>query len=113
MSCNCNCNITINAGGQPYISNTQVTVGTESVNIALGWRNIKPIGYFTIRMENPIPSDATTTLPVTLTLNGVTRPLLLPNGDPVTVATILNVSVMEVFNDRFNGILTLMSRTIV
>ena len=113
MSCNCNCNITINAGGQPYISNTQVTVGTESVNIALGWRNIKPIGYFTIRMENPIPSDATTTLPVTLTLNGVTRPLLLPNGDPVTVATILNVSVMEVFNDKWNNILALMSRTIV
>ncbi len=113
MSCNCNCNITINAGGQPYISNTQVTVGTESVNIALGWRNIKPIGYFTIRMENPIPSDATTTLPVTLTLNGVTRPLTLPNGTAVTVADILNVRVMEVLNDRFNGILALMSRTIV
>ena len=113
MSCNCNCNITINAGGQPYISNTQVTVGTESVNIALGWRNIKPIGYFTIRMENPIPSDGTTTLPVTLTLNGVTRPLTLPNGTAVTVADILNVSVMEVLNDRFNGILALMSRTIV
>lgn len=113
MSCNCNCNITINAGGQPYISNTQVTVGTESVNIALGWRNIKPIGYLTIRMENPIPSDATTTLPITLTLNGVTRPLTLPNGTAVTVADILNVNVMEVLNDRFNGILALMSRTIV
>lgn len=113
MSCNCNCNITIGAGGQPYIANTQVTVGADSVNIALGWRNIKPIGYITIRMENPIPSDATTTLPVTLTLNGVTRPLLLPNGDAVTVATILNVSVMEVFNDKWNNILALMSRTIV
>lgn len=46
---NCN-NITINAGGQPYIANTNVTVGTTEVNIALGWRNIQPIGYFTIRM---------------------------------------------------------------
>lgn len=113
MSCNCNPNITINAGGQPYIANTQVTVGTESVNIALGWRRIQPIGYFTIRMENPIPADATATLPITLTLNGITRPLLLPNGDPVTVATILNVSVMEVLNDKWNNILALMSRTIV
>jgi len=106
-------NITINAGGQPYITNTQVTVGTEAVNIALGWRRIQPIGYFTIRMENAIPSDATTTLPITLTLNGVTRPLTLPNGVAVTVADILATNVMLIFNDKFNGLLTLMSRTVV
>lgn len=110
---NCNCNITINAGGQPYIANTQVTVGTESVNISLGWRRIQPIGYFTVRMANAIPSDATTTLPVTITLNGTTRALTLPNGTPVTVADILNTSVMLIFNDKYEGILALMSRTIV
>ena len=109
----CNANITINAGGQPYIANTQVTVGTDSVNIALGWRRIQPVGYLTVRMENPIPSDATTTLPVTLTLNGVTRPLTLPNGTAVTVADLLATNVFQVFNDKFNGILALMSRTIV
>lgn len=112
MSCNCNCNITINAGGQPYIANTQVIVGTENVNIALGWRSIKPIGYFTVRMENSIPSDATTTLPVVLTLNGVTRALTLPNGTAVTVADLVGTNVFLVFNDKFNGILALMSRTI-
>lgn len=110
MSC---ANITINAGGQPYIANTNVVVGTDSVNIALGWRRIQPIGYFTIRMENAIPADATTTLPITLTLNGITRPLTLPNGAAVTVADILNTNVMLVFNDKFNGLLTLMSRSIV
>lgn len=106
-------NITINAGGQPYIPNTQVTVGTDAVNIALGWRNIQPIGYLTVHMANAIPSDATTTLPVTLTLNGVTRPLTLPNGTAVTVADILATNVMLIFNDKFNGLLTLMSRTVV
>ena len=110
---NCCPNITINAGGQPYIANTQVTVGTDAVNIALGWRRIQPIGYFTVRMANAIPADATTTLPITLTLNGITRALTLPNGTPVTVADILNVSVMEILNDKFNGILALMSRSIV
>ena len=110
---NCNANITINAGGEPYIANTQVVVGTDTVNIALGWRRIQPIGKFIVRMENPIPSDATATLPVTLTLNGVTRSLTLPNGTAVTVADILNVSVFEVLNDKFNGILALLSRTIV
>ena len=109
---NCNCNITINAGGQPYITNTQVTVGTEAVNIALGWRRIQPIGYLTIRMENQIPADATTTLPITLTLNGTTRPLTLPNGTEVTVADILGANVLLIFNDKFNNLLTLMSRTI-
>jgi hypothetical protein len=64
-------------------------------------------------MENAIPSDATTTLPITLTLNGVTRPLTLPNGVAVTVADILATNVMLIFNDKFNGLLTLMSRTVV
>lgn len=113
MNCNCSPNITINAGGQPYIANTQVIVGSDNVNIALGWRNIKPIGYFTVRMENAIPSDATTTLPVMLTLNGVTKPLTLPNGVAVTVADLLATNVFQVLYDRFNGILALMSRTIV
>ena len=110
---NCNYNITINAGGQPYIANTQVTVGTDAVNIALGIRRIQPIGYFTVRMENAIPSDATATLPITITLNGVTRALTLANGDAVTVADILGASVFQVFNDKFNGLLVLTSRTIV
>ena len=108
----CFANITTNAGGLPYIANTNVTVGTESVDIALGFRRIQPVGYFTVRMENPIPSDATTTLPVTLTMNGTTRALTLPNGTAVTVANILATGVFLVFYDRFNGLLTLMSRTI-
>lgn len=105
-------NVTTNAGGLAYISNTQVTVGTEAVNIALGFRRIQPIGYFTVRMENAIPTGTTDTLPITLTMNGVTRPLLLPNGDEVTVADLLAVNVFLVFNDKFNNLLTLMSRTI-
>lgn len=105
-------NVTTNVNGVPYLSSTNVTVGTESVDIALGFRNIQPVGYMTIRMDNAIPSDATTTLPVTLTLNGTTRALTLPNGTAVTVADIIGAVVFEVFNDRFNGILALMTRTI-
>jgi len=36
----CNMNVTTNAGGVPYISSTNVTVGTETVDIALGFRRI-------------------------------------------------------------------------
>ena len=109
---NCTPNVTTNAGGIPYFSSTNVTIGTESVDIALGFRRIQPVGYMTIFIEDVIPTGTTTTLPVTLTLNGTTRALTLPNGTPVTVAELLGVNIFTVFNDRFRGILTLISRTI-
>lgn len=109
----CFTNITTNAGGVPLLVSTTTTIGAESIDIALGFRRIQPIGYFTVRISDVIPADATTTLPVTLTLNGTTRPLTLPNGTPVTAAELLATSVILVFNDRFNGSLMLMSRTVL
>jgi len=106
-------NITTNAGGIPYLNVTNVTVGTDSVDLALGFRRIQPVGYLTIRLATPIPSDATTTLPVTITLNGTTRNLTLFNGTQVTVADLIGgTGVVTVFNDRFNGILQLLSQAV-
>ena len=110
---NCAPNVTTNAGGIPYISSTNVTISTETVDIALGFRRIQPVGYITVFVEDVIPADTTATLPITLTLNGTTRALTLPNGTPATAAELLETSVFTVFNDRFRGILTLMSRTVV
>jgi hypothetical protein len=109
-----NCfNITTNAGGIAYLNVTNVTVGTETVDLALGFRRIQPVGYITIRLATAIPADATTTLPVTLTLNGTTRNLTLFDGTQVTVADLIGgTGVFLVFNDRFNGILQLVSRTV-
>lgn len=101
-----------NAGGIPYIVSTNTTVGTETIDIALGFRRIQPVGYLTIAIADVVPADATTTLPVTLTMNGTTRNLILPNGTNVTAAELLNVNTILVFNDRKRGILTLMSRTV-
>lgn len=109
----CNCiNITTNADGVPYLSSTNVTVGTTSVDIALGFRRIKPIGYLTIRLSDAIPADTTTTLPITLTLNGTTRNLTLFDGTPVTVEQLIgSTGVFTIFNDRYAGILQLTSLT--
>ena len=104
-------NITTNAGGIPYLSVSNVTVGTDAVDLALGFRRIAPVGYMTIRLATPIPADATTTLPVTLTLNGTTRNLTLYDGTQATVADLIGGGVFTVFNDRFNGVLQLTSRT--
>ena len=108
----CNPNVTTNAGGIPYISSTNVTIGTETIDIALGFRRIQPVGYMTIFINDVIPTGTTATLPVTLTLNGTSRALTLPNGTPVTAAELIGTSVITVFNDRFRGVLALISRTI-
>ena len=102
-----------NAGGVPYILTTNTTIGTETVDIALGFRRIQPVGYLTIVISDVVPADATTTLPVTLTMNGTTRNLTLPNGTNVTAAELLNVNTILVFNDRKRGVLNLMSRTVI
>lgn len=109
-------NITTNAGGVPYLTSTNTTVSDTAVDIALGWtrRQLAPVGYLTIRIANEIPTGTTATLPITLTLNGVTRALTLFDGTAVTVAELIGgTGVITVFNDRFNGILQLISRTTV
>jgi len=108
--------ITTNAGGVPYLTTTNVTVSDTSVDLALGWQRqtLPPVGYFTVRVANEIPAGTTTTLPVTLSLNGVTRQLTLFDGTAVTVDALIGGNgTFLVFNDRFNSILQLMSRTTV
>ena len=108
--------ITTNAGGIPYLTTSNVTVSDTSVDLALGWRRdrLAPVGYFTVRLADEIPAGTTTTLPVTLSLNGVTRNLTLFDGTAVTVADLIGgTGTILVFNDRFNNLLQLMSRTVV
>lgn len=108
----CNQIVATNAGGFPYIVSTNTTVGTENVNIALGIRRIQPVGYLTIIISDAVPTGTTGTLPVTMTLNDVTKALTLPDGTAVTAEELIGVNVITVFNDRTRGLLTLMSRTI-
>ena len=112
MNC-CKPIIATNAGGIPYFSSTNVNIGTDNININLGSRIIPPAGYLTIIISDAIPTTATTTLPVSLTLNGITKALTLPNGTPVTAAELVGVKAIQVLNSRPEGILLLMSRTTV
>lgn len=96
-------------GKIPYLNVTNVTVGTQAVDLALGFRNIRPVGLMLVRISSAIPTGTTGTLPVTLTLNGNTRTLTFFNGTKVTVADLEGTGVLLVFNDKFNGILQLLS----
>ena len=102
-------NVTTNVNGVPYLSTSNVTVTDTAVNFALGFRSLSPVGYFTVRIANAIPEGTTGTLPVNITLNGVTRALTFFDRTPVTAADIIGTGVITVFNDRFNGILQITS----
>lgn len=102
-------NVTTNVNGVPYLNTSNVIVTDTTVDFALGFRRIQPVGYFTVRIEDAIPEGTTGTLPVHLTLNGTSRALTFFNGTPVTAADITGTGVITVFNDRFNGILQITS----
>lgn len=98
-------NITTNVQGIPYISTTNTTVSATAVDFALGFRQIAPFGFFTVRVTTAIPDGTTGTLPVTLTMNGNTRNLTFFGGQAVTAADLSGTGVLLVYNDKYNGIL--------
>ena len=101
--------INTNRYGVPYLRTTSVTVGTDSVDFALGFRPIEPIGDITINVANAIPDGTTGTLPVRFTLNGSTRALTFFGGTAVTAADIVGTGDIKVFHNFYNGTLQLVS----
>ena len=102
-------NVTTNVNGVAYLRTNQVTVGTDSVDFALGFRRIPPVGYITVNIADAIPADATGTLPVRLTLNGNSRNLTFFGGTNVTAADLAGTRIITIFYDWYNGILQLVS----
>lgn len=98
-----------NANGVPYLRTTSVTVGTESVDFALGFRRIPAVGYIAINIADAIPTGTTGTLPVRITLNGNTRALTTFGGEAVTAADLTGTGIITVFYDWYNGVLQLVS----
>lgn len=107
--CECVNVITTNIRGVPYLTTTGVTVGSDSVDFALGFRSIPRVGYLTLRISDAIPTGTTGTLPVRFTLNGQTRALTSYGGVAVTAADLTGAGVITVFYDWFDGILQIVS----
>lgn len=102
-------NVTINANGIPYLRTSNVSVSEDSVDFAIGVRRIQPVGLMAINMSNAIPDGTTGTLPVRLTLNGVTRNLTFFGGANVTADDVQGTGALLVMYDWYNGILQLLS----
>lgn len=102
-------NITTNVNGVPYLRTNGVSVGTDAVDFALGFRRIPPVGYLTVNVADAIPTGTTGTLPVRFTLNGNTRNLTLFGGANVTAADLAGTGIVTMFYDWYNGVLQLIS----
>lgn len=101
--------INTNVNGVPYLRTKGVTVGTEAVDFALGFRPIDPIGDIIINVADAIPEGTTGTLPVRFTLNGTTRTLTFFGGTAVTAADLAGTGEIKVFHNYYNGTLQLTS----
>ena len=102
--------VTTNINGIPYLKSSGATVGTESVDYALGFRRIPAVGYMTISVD-ALPSGVTGTLPVRFTLNGSTRPLTFFGGDPVTAGDLQAGGVLTAFFNGYTGTFQIISPT--
>ena len=104
-------NVTTNVNGIPYLRTSGVTVGTDAVDFALGFRRIPPVGYLTINIAEAVPAGTTGTLPIRFTLNGNTRTLAYFGGASVTAADLASTGIITVFYDWYNGVLQLVAPT--
>ena len=102
-------NINTNSSGVPYFRTNGVTVGSDAVDFALGFRRIPPVGYITINIADAIPTGTTGTLPVRFSLNGQTRALTSFGGVAVTAADLTGAGVITVFFDWYSGIFQVVS----
>jgi len=101
--------VNTNTNGIPLLRTTGVTVSADTVDFALGFRRIPPVGYLTINIADAIPTGTTGTLPVRLTLNGNTRNLTFFGGANVTAADVTGTGVVTVYHDFYSGLLQLVS----
>lgn len=101
--------ITTNVSGIPYITTNSVSVSDSAVDFSLGFRQIPRIGKIVLRIADAIPAGTTGTLPVQITLNGITKPLTTFGGTAVTAADLAGTGVIEVWYDYFEGILQVTS----
>lgn len=101
--------VNTNTNGIPLLRTTGVTVSADTVDFALGFRRIPPVGYLTINIADAIPTGTTGTLPVRLTLNGNTRNLTFFGGANVTAADVTGTGVVTVYYDFYSGLLQLVS----
>ena len=89
-----------------------VTVGTEAVTIELPAHSLyrrNYVGSFYLNLRTAIPTGTTATLPINISSNGVSLPLMETEGTPVTVANITGAGIYEIHYNRYTNELYLVN----
>ena len=94
------------------IPSAGVTVGTDAVTIelpnhALYRRNY--VGSFYLNLRTAIPAGTTATLPVNISSNGVSLPLMATEGTPVTAGELTGAGIYEIHSNRYTNELYLVN----
>lgn len=97
-----------NLGRNNYntIPSAGVTVGTDAVTIELPPHSLyrkNYVGSFFLNLREAIPTGTTATLPVKISSNGVSLPLMEIAGTQATVANFAGAGIYEIHYNRYTN----------
>lgn len=97
-----------NLGRNNYntIPSAGVTVGTDAVTIELPPHSLyrrNYVGSFFLNLREAIPTGTTATLPVQISSNGVSLPLMEIAGTQATVANFAGAGIYEIHYNRYTN----------
>ncbi len=104
-----------NRGGIPKIEVNTVTVSDNNVALTLPnntFRFLASSGIILLRLNQPIPTGTTATLPVVLSVNEFTQALTNIGGTPITVAELPGAGVYVVYYDKDANLMQLLTSII-
>lgn len=104
-----------NRRGIPMIESSSVTVNTDNVTIALPnrvfrWLNDK--GVILFRLNQPIPTGTTATLPILFSANDLTQALTNVGGTAITAGQITGTGVYLIYYDKDANLMQLLTTAI-
>lgn len=94
------------------IPSANVTVGTDAVTIELPNHSLyrrNYVGSFYLNLRTAIPAGTTGTLPVNISSNGVSLPLMATEGVPVTADNLNGAGIYEIHYNRYTNELYLVN----
>lgn len=94
------------------IPSAGVTVSTEAVTIELPNHSLYKrnyVGSFFLNLRTAIPAGTTGTLPVNISSNGVSLPLMATEGVPVTADNLNGAGIYEIHYNRYTNELYLVN----
>ncbi len=100
-----------NRNGIPLIESSSITSNGTNVVITIPNNTFVRLankGILLLRINIPIPTDAAT-LPIVISSNGETRPLILAGGANATAAQITGVGIYQIFYSKRDNVLQLMT----